>query len=79
MFKVGDRVKIPKTKSIGAPFRRSSTIRRAKQVGIEYLTISFIVRESQQDVYVIGDWHFLEQDLELYDPTEYYIGGIMDV
>ena len=85
MFKVGDKVCVPKTKSIESSYEESSLIAFTRWTNPEYL---FVVRVTP-DRYVIhhenpssgrttGD-HFLEQDLELYNPEDFYIGGVTDV
>ena len=86
MFKIGDRVRIPKTKSVGVPLLHGKLIRRVNLMGLTYLYIvnirGAVYILNSHDQFINGNCegsHFLEQDMELYDPTEDYIGGIEDV
>lgn len=67
-FKVGDYVKIPKTKSIEDSLEISSVVNEAKAKNQDYLVVTMV----REDYYVVdtkltqnGDF-FLEEDLELY-------------
>ena len=86
MFKVGDKVKIPKTKSTGMPLRSSYLIRDAIRYKLDYLCV---VAASEVDYTINTEDHFirghrrgtyfLAKDLELYNPEDHYIGGVTDV
>lgn len=73
-FKVGDKVKLPKTKSAGGSLP-SSVIRRAKEKNQDYLYIKDIRTEYAKTLYVLvekkdntyGGDYFLLQDLEAYE------------
>ena len=87
MFQVGDKVCIPKTKSTGVPIEDCDVIARAKVNKRDYLYIVSLkggtryvinVPEAFEQGVVSGN-HYLKQDLELFIPENYYIGGIEDV
>jgi len=73
-FKVGDKVKLPKTKSAGDPISSSGAIRRARENRQDYLYV--VVKSDRNGRYVLreelsensGDY-FLLKDLELYEET----------
>ena len=84
-FKVGDKVYIPKTKSIGGSYDESNVIAFAKREKIEYLYVvrvtsnRYVIHyDDPRDGKASGDY-FLEQDLELYRPEDYYVGGVVSV
>ena len=73
MFKAGDKVCIPKTKSWGIQLTESTVLKRAKAQGLEYLTVTgsagniIIVNTVIPERYNgIGGDYFLRQDLILY-------------
>ncbi len=72
-FKVGDRVKIPKIKSVGLPREESAAIHTAIRKQQDFLYVNNI------DGSMIGVWYtintvncdyFLNTDLEIYDTNE---------
>jgi hypothetical protein len=73
-FKIGDKVKIPKTKSIGDSIDHSSIIFHVKKRQINYLIIKDIVGETYilnvNDDSEGGDW-FRKEDLELYFDNDF--------
>lgn len=68
-LKIGDKVKIPKTKSTGVPLGHSNMVAAAKSMGQDFLYI-----KRKDDIYslgvsmdgIAGD-HFTIDDIELYD------------
>lgn len=67
-FKVGDYVKIPKTKSVGDKYERSSILTRAREKNQDYLIITGVESyyyKADTTLSHTGDF-FLEQDLEFY-------------
>ena len=68
-LKIGDKVKIPKTKSTGVPLGHSNMVITAKSMGQDFLYI-----KRKDDIYslgvsmdgIAGD-HFTIDDIELYD------------
>lgn len=70
-FKVGDKVKLPKTKSIGEYYSASTVINNAKYRKQDFLYIKKILGDEytlnvKMDVYTNGDY-FALSDLELYE------------
>ena len=88
MFQVGDKVCIPKTKSIGKSLSTSPVVTYAKVAGLDYLCITGYAYGGEGYVLdtlnnfecgVTSGDYFLEQDLVLYNLEDYYIGGVKDV
>ena len=68
-LKIGDKVKIPKTKSTGVPLGRSNMVITAKSMGQDFLYF-----KRKDDIYTLGvsmdgiaGDHFTIDDIELYD------------
>ena len=87
MFRIGDKVCIPKTKSVGVPITKCEISRQAEADKLDYLCIVSMRGASRYVVNTLDAFkrrvaygnHYLKQDLELYIPEEHYIGGIKDV
>lgn len=69
-LKIGDKVKIPKTKSIEVPLKYSSMVKTAKSIGQDFLYF----KRKDDYVYTLGvsmggiaGDHFTIDDIELYD------------
>ena len=85
MFKIGDKVCIPKTKSVGVSLSRCGVIERAKCLGVTFFCIASVSGQRYAiDTFnavrsgSLGGIYFLAKDLELYNPEEDYIGGVVD-
>lgn len=85
LFKVGSKVKIPKTKSTGFSFSGSSVIDHVVKTKQDYLYLIRLDKRISGDVYVLnlnkidcsGDYFALE-DLELYEELESFkVGDIV--
>lgn len=78
-FKVGDKVKIPKTKSKGCSYRSSHVIYKAKRENQDYLFIiridecselkgsTYVLDRRYDGIMDIGGEHFTKSDLEHYE------------
>lgn len=81
-FKVGDRVKIPKTKSTHSCYNESGVIARALKENLEFLYVTLINEDKNVKCDTVenngfGDF-FLESDLELYEEPKSNIAYVFE-
>ena len=88
MFEVGDKVRIPKTKSIGVFITDCLVVRSTKALDLDHLYIigikddglTFVLNTAATlDVDYVSGGYYLKEDLVLYNPEDHYIGGVVDV
>ena len=75
-LKIGDKVKIPKTKSTGAPLGHSNMVTAAKSMGQDFLYFKnkdgYVYSLGVSMDGIAGD-HFTIDDIELYEEYKYTI------